>query len=96
MFIHSFHIFQPFNVKSFKILKTSYNKKIKEIIHTYRTHITRKNFFFAFKQIFYTIMGSSKIQTNFKTIEFIPYNFDQIFDCLDFKSHIFTLPNTPQ
>ena len=48
-----------------------------------------KSNFFVFKQIFYIIINSKNIQTNFKTIGFIPYNFNQILNYLNFKFCIF-------
>ena len=66
------------------------------MIHTHITHIIKNNFFLAFKQVFYVIMNSKNIQINFKIIEFIPYNFCQIFNYLDFNFHIFISLNILQ
>ena len=50
----------------------------------------------AFKQVFYAVINSKNIQINFEIIRFISYNFNQMFDYLDFKFYIFTSLNTFQ
>ena len=59
-------------------------------MHTHIMHIIKNNIFFAFKQVFYVVMGSKNIQTSFKAIGFILYSFNQMFNYLDFKPHTFT------
>ena len=57
------------------------------------TYIIKNNFFLAFKCVFYIIINLKNIQTNFKTINLIPYNSEKIINNLDFKFHTSTLSN---
>ena len=57
------------------------------------THITKNNFFPAFKRVFYVIINLKNIQINFKTIGLISYNPKKIINDLDFKFHIPTSLN---
>ena len=51
------------------------------------THITKNNFFLAFKRIFYVIISLKNIQTSFKTTSFVLYNPEKVIGGLDFKFH---------
>ena len=48
-------------------------------------HITKNNFFFAFKCVFYVIINLKNIQANFRIISFVLYNLKKIINNLDFK-----------
>ena len=93
MLIHSFHILQPLDVKCFGLLKALYNKKIKQMMCMQITHITKDDFFPAFKHVFYVILNLKNIQANFKITGLVLYNPKKIINNLDFKFHIPTLSN---
>ena len=93
MFIHSFHIFQFFDIKYFRFFKVSYSKKIKQMICMQIMHITKNNFFFVFKHVFYVIINPKNIQTSFKIIGFILCNLEKMISGLDFKFYMLTLLN---
>ena len=71
------------------------------------THITKNDFFLAFKCVFYVIINPKNIQTGFRIINLILYNPEKVISSLDFKfytlmpsnSHptnfTFINPNTP-
>ena len=57
-------------------------------------YITKNNFFFAFKYVFYVIINQKNIQTSFKVINLILYNPEKVIGGLDFKFCIPTLSNS--
>ena len=57
------------------------------------TYITKNNFFFAFKCVFYVIINPKNIQINFKIIGFVLYNPKKIINNLNFKFCTPTLSN---
>ena len=58
------------------------------------TYITKNEFFFAFKYVFYVIINLKNIQINFKIIGFVPYNPKKIIGNLDFKFYILMPSNS--
>ena len=58
------------------------------------THITKNNFFPAFKHVFYVIINPKNIQASFKTIGLVLYNPEKMINNLDFKLHTPTLSNS--
>ena len=58
------------------------------------TYITKNNFFFAFKCVFYVIINPKNIQTSFKIINLILYNLKKMISGLDFKFHTLTPSNS--
>ena len=88
---HSFHILQPLDVKYFGPLKATYEKEIKKIIQMHLTHITKNNFFFVFKQVFFASMNEKNIQTKFQMIDLMLYNLKIIINSLDFRLKTFIL-----
>ena len=57
-------------------------------------HITKNDFFLAFKCVFYVIINLKNIQTNFKAIGLVLYNPKKIINDLDFKFCILTPSNS--
>ena len=57
------------------------------------THITKNNFFPAFKHVFYVIINPKNIQTNFKIISLISDNPEKVINNLDFKFYTSTPSN---
>ena len=57
------------------------------------THITKNNFFLAFKQVFFVSMSEKNVQVKFQTINLMPYNPKIIINNLNFKFKTFTLSN---
>ena len=94
IFFHSFHILQPFDVKCFGPLKAAYGKEIKKMIQMHLTHITKNNFFLAFKQVFFASMGEENVQVRFQVTGLMPYNLKIIINNLDFKLKTFMLSNS--
>ncbi len=59
--LHSFYLFQPFNIGYFNILKRSYDKKIKNFIQSHINYITKPDFFACFYTTFFTIFDEKNI-----------------------------------
>ena len=57
-------------------------------------YITKNDFFFVFKYVFYVIISPKNIQASFRVIGFISYNPKKIINGLDFKFYILILSNS--
>ena len=85
MFVHSFHLFQLFNVNCFNPMKKVYNAEIKHLIQVHITHIIKKDFFPVFKKVFDATITESNIKGSFKGTGFVPIDFRNVFFKLDVK-----------
>ena len=56
-------------------------------------HITKNNFFFVFKQVFFISINEKNVQTKFQMINLMLYNSKIMINNLDFRFKIFTLSN---
>ena len=63
-------------------------------MHIQIMHITKNNFFLAFKHVFYVIINPKNIQTSFRIISFVLYNPKKMIGNLDFKFHTSMLSNS--
>ena len=71
-----------------------YGKEIKQMMCMQIMHITKDDFFLAFKCVFYVIINPKNIQTNFKTIGLVLYNLKKMIGDLDFKFCTLILSNS--
>ena len=53
------------------------------------THITKNDFFFFFKRVFFIIIGEKNVRAEFSSTGLISYNSEIVINCLNFK------PKTP-
>ena len=58
---YSSHILQPLDIRCFGLLKKAYSRHIKDIMRAYITHVTKDDFFPAFRNAFSTIITESNI-----------------------------------
>ena len=86
---HSSHILQPLDVGCFGPLKKAYGREIEKMMRTQITHITKDDFFPAFKQAFFATMGEENVRAGFRGTGLIPYDPERVIASLDFK------PKTP-
>jgi len=53
---HSFHLIQPLDVGCFSVLKRVYGRQIETFIKAHINHITKVEFFLAFKAVYLVFM----------------------------------------
>jgi hypothetical protein len=70
---HLSYILQPLDVGCFSLLKKVYSRKIEDIIQTYITHITKDDFFPAFRKAHFAAMTESNIRGRFQGTGLIPF-----------------------
>ena len=58
------------------------------------THITKNNFFLAFKHVFYVIINLKNIQAGFRVTGLVLYNLKKMINNLDFKFCMLILSNS--
>ncbi len=86
--LHSFYLFQPFDIGCFNVLKQSYGKEVKNFIRSYINYITKPDFFACFYTIFFIIFGEENIRVSFRSISLIPFNSKAVISKLDIKLYI--------
>ncbi|KZL85197.1 transposase [Colletotrichum incanum] len=86
---HSSHKLQPLNIRCFSPLKYSYGKEIKKIMRMQISHITKDDFFPAFKAAFFASIGENNVRAGFRQAGLVPFNPEVVLSRLDFK------PKTP-
>ena len=82
---HSSHLLQPLDVGCFSPLKRSYGKEIENLIRTHVTHITKVEFFTAFKNAFFASLGEENVRGGFRGAGLVPFNPDAVLSKLDVK-----------
>jgi hypothetical protein len=82
---HSSHLLQPLDVGCFGPLKRSYGKKIEQLIRAYITHITKVEFFTAFKDAFFASFGEDNVRGGFRGAGLVPFNPEAVISKLDVK-----------
>ncbi|CCF47815.1 transposase, partial [Colletotrichum higginsianum] len=86
---HSSHELQPLDVGCFSPLKHSYSKEIEKMMRMQISHITKDDFFPAFKAAFFASMGENNVRAGFRQAGLVPFNPEVVLSRLDFK------PKTP-
>lgn len=86
---HSSHELQPLDVGCFSPLKVAYGKEIEKMMRMQITHITKDDFFPAFKAAFFASMGEQNVQAGFRQAGIVPLDPQVVISRLDFK------PKTP-
>ena len=89
---HSSHLLQPLDVGCFSPLKRSYGKEIENLIRTHVTHITKVEFFTAFKNAFFASLGEENVRGGFRGAGLVPFNPDAVLSKLDVKLRTPTPP----
>ena len=79
------YFFQLFDVNCFNLIKKVYNTKIEHLIQAHITHITKENFFPAFKKAFDATITESNIKGSFRGAELVPMDPQNMFFKLDVK-----------
>jgi hypothetical protein len=82
---HSSHKLQPLDVGCFSPLKRSYGTEIEKLMRAHITHISKEDFFPAFRAAFQKSITTSNIQAGFRATGLVPYNPDYVISQLDVR-----------
>jgi hypothetical protein len=82
---HSSHLTQPCDVGCFSVLKRSYGKELEHFIKTHINHITKPEFFIAFKAAHFATMTPGNIKAGFRGAGLVPYDPQAVLSKLDVK-----------
>ncbi len=83
--LHSFHLFQPFDIGCFNVLKQSYSKEVENFIQSHINYIIKPDFFIYFYTIFFAIFNKENIRVGFRSTSLIPSNPKAVISKLDIK-----------
>ena len=82
---HSSHILQPLDVGCFSPLKKAYGRYIEDMMRAHITHITKDDFFPAFRSAFFAALTESNIQGGFRGAGIVPFDPESVISTLDLK-----------
>ncbi len=82
---HSSHLTQPLDVGCFSVLKRLYGKELEAFIMAHINHITKPEFFIAFKAAHLATMTSQNIKAGFRGAGLVPYDPQAVLSKLDVK-----------
>lgn len=91
---HSSHILQPLDVGCFSPLKRAYSRQIEDLMRARVSHITKADFFPAFKTAFHTTFTEHNIKGSFRGAGLVPFSPESVISKLDVKLHTPTPPGT--
>jgi hypothetical protein len=82
---HSSHITQPLDVGCFSVLKRMYGRQIEGFMKAHINHITKVEFFMAFKQAYQQSITVANGQAGFRGAGLIPFDPQAVISKLDVK-----------
>ncbi|APA10757.1 hypothetical protein sscle_06g055270 [Sclerotinia sclerotiorum 1980 UF-70] len=82
---HSSHLTQPLDIGCFGPLKRSYSRQIENFIKAHITHITKTEFFQAFKAAYIEAISISNGKAGFRGARLIPFNPEIVLSKLDIR-----------
>ena len=82
---HSSHLTQPLDVGCFSVLKRVYGREIETFIKAHINHITKVEFFLAFKAAYSASMTPQNGQAGFRGAGLVPFNPQAVLLKLDVK-----------
>lgn len=91
---HSSHLTQPLDVGCFSALKKAYSQEIEHFVRSHINHITKVEFFLAFKAAHFTAMTESNNKGGFRGAGLVPFDPEAVISKLDVKLQTST-PTTP-
>jgi hypothetical protein len=92
---HSSHLLQPLDVGCFSPLKRAYSRQIEELVKSHVNHVTKLEFFIAFKAAFFACMGEANVKAGFRASGLVPMDPEIVLSKLDVKIRTPTPPGTP-
>jgi hypothetical protein len=82
---HSSHLTQPLDVGCFSPLKRAYGRQIESFIKSHVNHITKVEFFLAFKAAYDETFTEKNIQAGFRGAGLVPHDPQAVLSKLDVK-----------
>jgi hypothetical protein len=92
---HSSRLTQPLDVGIFSLLKKAYGSQISFLARASVTHITKDDFFPAFKAAFELVFTAKNIKSSFRGAGLVPWNPEAVISKLDVRLRTPTPPGTP-
>jgi len=92
---HSSHITQPLDIGCFSILKRAYGRELETFIRGHIDHITKPEFFIAFKAAHLYTMTLENVKAAFRGAGLVPYNPMVVLSKLDIKLRTPTPTESP-
>jgi hypothetical protein len=82
---HSSHLTQPLDVGCFSVLKRMYGREIEHFVRAHINHITKVEFFLAFKAAYFAAMTESNNRGGFRGAGLVPFDPEAVISKLDVK-----------
>jgi hypothetical protein len=82
---HSSHLTQPLDVGCFSALKKAYSREIEHFVRAHINHITKVEFFLAFKAAHFAAMTESNNKGGFRGAGLVPFDPEVVISKLDVK-----------
>jgi hypothetical protein len=82
---HSSHLTQPLDIGCFSVLKRAYGRQIETFIKAHIKHITKVEFFLAFKAAYVESITVQNAQAGFRGAGLVPFNPQAVISKLDVK-----------
>jgi DDE superfamily endonuclease/helix-turn-helix, Psq domain len=82
---HSSHLTQPLDVGCFSVLKRAYSRQIEDFIKAHINHITKVEFFIAFKTAYLQSITIQNAKAGFRGAGLVPFNPQAVISKLDVK-----------
>ena len=82
---HSLHLTQPLDVGCFSTLKRAYGRELEDFIKAHINHITKTEFFIAFRAAHNKAITAENIQAGFQGAGLVPHNPQAVIQKLDVR-----------
>ena len=92
---HSSHLTQPLDVGCFSVLKRMYSRELEAFIKVHINHITKTEFFIAFKAAHLSTMTVENAQAGFRGAGLVPFDPHVVLSKLDVRLRTPTPTGTP-
>jgi hypothetical protein len=92
---HSSHLTQPLDVRCFSVLKRSYGRQIETFIKAHINHISKVEFFLAFKAAYDQSITPANAQAGFRGAGLVPFDPQAVISKLDVRLRTPTPPRAP-
>jgi hypothetical protein len=92
---HSSHLTQPLDIGCFSVLKRVYSRQIETFIKAYINHITKVEFFLAFRAVYIESITIQNAQAGFRGTGLVFFNPQAVISKLDIKLRTLTPTRPP-